>query len=844
MNNSEQKRVPTPELLPLEEAAARKLYQEYDRQRQLRLVATMARFLCLFVAFLAVVATVVLLANGVFRANPLLAFAGIGAMWLVAALLGTGFWAARQGRLHLARALVPGMIVTVTCFSAVFLNAFGQTQHNSLLPGFFALSIGIVVVGLLGNLRAIIGTTLFINTYTLLAFLFIIPRFTGQPLVQTRTNLPFLGIIIFAQWGIAALMSLGWLNYQQTFRDLGAAQIAVERARQLDDLKDQFISSVNHELRNPLMAMMNYVTVLSQRHEAMTAARRTQVLGALEQTGKAVIKLVGSILDVRQIDQRPETYAPTAVPLRDVLQIAAGLIDPAEARMGERDLLLSVPVDLEIWGNETYLQQIFTNLISNAVKYSEPGTPIQVRAISGTATSKGKQTLAATVEVTVRDYGLGIPPDQIPLLFNRFVRLSRDLTSQVSGNGLGLYLCKVLTEAMGGRIWVESSGIAGEGSTFHLSLPSATGMMAENAKDHATDEANTLSRHDATSPNVRIVRGRVALGGILAALVIVGGSLAFAQNRNIATSNASGMVQFVDDQNGHSNGLSMTVADLPTPPAGAHYQAWLIDAANEQILSLGSLVAQQHGDTLTYQSSDAAINLLGMGDRVEITQERGQAQAPLGKVVLLGVFPPQTFVHIRHLMVSFPGTPGNQGLLVGLLGQVTLLDSEAHQLSAASQNATLSHCLVLSMLSIVEGQQGAHASAFPTACQRLHIVDGDGYGLLPTAASPSGGYLDDSAAHATLAIQQPDVTTAIRAQGERLVATLETIQEQTQDLDAALISLLKAPSGAMTVTNIVALADQLDSGTAGAANPAAGGTHGAYTAGQLMARLPLTAPTT
>jgi signal transduction histidine kinase len=75
------------------------------------------------------------------------------------------------------------------------------------------------------------------------------------------------------------------------------------------------------------------------------------------------------------------------------------------------------------------------------------------------------------VEITVRDWGLGIPPEQIPLLFQRFVRLPRDLASTVIGNGLGLHLCKVCTEAMKGSIWVESSGVEGEGSTFYVRLP-------------------------------------------------------------------------------------------------------------------------------------------------------------------------------------------------------------------------------------------------------------------------------------------------------------------------------------------------------------------------------------
>lgn len=77
------------------------------------------------------------------------------------------------------------------------------------------------------------------------------------------------------------------------------------------------------------------------------------------------------------------------------------------------------------------------------------------------------------VVIAIRDYGHGIPADQQPLLFNRFVRLQRDLASHVPGNGLGLFLCKQLVEGMGGRIWLESSGIEGEGTTVYVQLPRA-----------------------------------------------------------------------------------------------------------------------------------------------------------------------------------------------------------------------------------------------------------------------------------------------------------------------------------------------------------------------------------
>jgi two-component system sensor histidine kinase BaeS len=78
------------------------------------------------------------------------------------------------------------------------------------------------------------------------------------------------------------------------------------------------------------------------------------------------------------------------------------------------------------------------------------------------------------VEIIVRDYGQGIPPDQLSLLFNRFVRLPRDLASNVAGTGLGLYLCRVFAQGMGGTITAESSGVPGEGTAFTLRLPADT----------------------------------------------------------------------------------------------------------------------------------------------------------------------------------------------------------------------------------------------------------------------------------------------------------------------------------------------------------------------------------
>ncbi|SRR5579883_218602 len=263
-----------------------------------------------------------------------------------------------------------------------------------------------------------------------------------------------------------------------TVRDLIHSQVAVARAQQLEALKDQFITSVNHELRTPMMTMQGYIELLSDLQEQVDPRKRAQMLDRARRANAALVHLLQSILDVRRIDQEAGDFVPQVVNVYTTAQTALTLIDPREGNIAERRLIMHIPEDLAIWGEAVRLQQMLTNLITNAIKYSAPGTTIRVAAqvVAEKAPrlrSWGKSDIQRRqmVEITVQDEGLGIPPEQIPLLFHRFVRLPRDMSSRVHGNGLGLYLCRVFAEALGGTVWVESTGVPGEGSTFHLRLP-------------------------------------------------------------------------------------------------------------------------------------------------------------------------------------------------------------------------------------------------------------------------------------------------------------------------------------------------------------------------------------
>lgn len=454
------------------------IYREYDRQRRLRVARNISGFLCILVGTLSVLETLTYLVNGMLHSAPLLALLYTSADLTVTGVLAVAYLAARARRVNLATGLTLGVIVAATCFFCISENLLERMVGANSLLGFFSLVIGIVAVGLLGTLWQIIGVTLFINIYTLLAAYIIIPDATGQWPSAPWHGFPFALILLFVQLGVAALTIVGWLNYQQTFRALGDARVAAERARRLDELKSQFISSVNHELRNPVMAMLGYLELLEDPETRRLPELEDDLLARASQAGLNLRALLNNILDTRRLDQGASDFTPEEVDARATLESATTLIDPHEGKMAPRDLRLEMPTGLLIWGERTRLQQIFINLLSNALKYSAPGTPVEVRAWVTEEASQpgwrwGRKEVAPRkmVEMVFRDYGLGVPPEQIPLLFQRFTRLERDLTSNVVGNGLGLHLCRVFAEAMGGRIWVESSGVAGEGSAFHLRLP-------------------------------------------------------------------------------------------------------------------------------------------------------------------------------------------------------------------------------------------------------------------------------------------------------------------------------------------------------------------------------------
>lgn len=311
---------------------------------------------------------------------------------------------------------------------------------------------------------------------------------------------------------------------------------------------------------------------------------------------------------------------------------------------------------------------------------------------------------------------------------------------------------------------------------------------------------------------------------------------------------AGGQVAFFDDANGtpgYTDALKITLENLSAPPSGSEYDAWLIDDVSEQVTPLGTLTQSGNTFTLNFTSgtngTQSHLNLIGAGNRLEVTLEQGAVSAPSGKIILSGVFPPKAFVHIRHLLFRFPTTPNNTGLLVGLLRQTQALNAQALLLQslAGSGNTQGIQCVTQSIIDISEGTHGAHYQQLTPWCIAHYTAqEGDGFGIL------NQGYAATSSAHAALAATQPDATDNIRLHAHHVEIATANIKGWVTTVDQDAVKLLANPTDTSVVAEIVALSDHAYHGVVGPdgqINPVPGeaGAITAYIHGQYMAALPL-----
>lgn len=236
---------------------------------------------------------------------------------------------------------------------------------------------------------------------------------------------------------------------------------ALEAAEQALRHKMDFFTTIVHEIRNPLNGILPLIEMLrSGQYES----DREQFLEYMENSARMIQALLNELLDLSRIeagrlDLHQSAFSPAQV-VKEAIGTQAGSL-LAKGLTLATEIAPSVPAWLE--GDPFRLKQVLVNLLGNAIKFTDRGSITVFVAV------QQEQPGHVNLHFSIRDTGIGIPPDVLDRLFRAFAQGDAAVARTFGGSGLGLTICRKLAELMGGRVWAESS--PGQGSTFHLLLP-------------------------------------------------------------------------------------------------------------------------------------------------------------------------------------------------------------------------------------------------------------------------------------------------------------------------------------------------------------------------------------
>jgi len=240
--------------------------------------------------------------------------------------------------------------------------------------------------------------------------------------------------------------------------------------KRVDEIKSEFVSVASHELRTPLTTIKNAVQLVLERKTGEINETQANFLTMAKKNINRLTNILNDLLDLSRIESGKLGMKFEELDLQGSIDFVLSSLRPqADGKLVH--LEMEVPKDLPfVYGDREKVEQILTNLIGNAIKFTPEGGKVVVSA-------KLKDGVKNTVGVSVRDNGIGIPEHQMEKVFEKFHQLKSPLHHSTSGTGLGLAIAKGLVEAHQGRIWVESE--VGKGSTFTFTLPLSRGEKRE-----------------------------------------------------------------------------------------------------------------------------------------------------------------------------------------------------------------------------------------------------------------------------------------------------------------------------------------------------------------------------
>jgi PAS domain S-box-containing protein len=250
----------------------------------------------------------------------------------------------------------------------------------------------------------------------------------------------------------------------------------ITQRKEVERLKDEFISTVSHELRTPLTSLRGFAELMLERE--FPPDKRQRFLSIIHGETVRLTNLINDFLDLQRMESGRQIYHLDHVDVLELLRESIVLFQEAD---GKHALQLKAAENLPlVAADKDRLRQVLSNLLSNAIKFSPDGGIVTV----------GARQEGGQVTVWVADQGVGIPPEALSRLFDKFFRVESSQTRHIGGTGLGLALVKEIIEAHQGLVWVESE--PNRGSTFWFTLPLAEqalppAIVAEAADSHVTD---------------------------------------------------------------------------------------------------------------------------------------------------------------------------------------------------------------------------------------------------------------------------------------------------------------------------------------------------------------------
>jgi two-component system phosphate regulon sensor histidine kinase PhoR len=232
----------------------------------------------------------------------------------------------------------------------------------------------------------------------------------------------------------------------------------ITHLRKLDEMKSAFVNMVAHEIRSPLSTVLSQIKILTDGLAGEIGTKQADILGKISRKVEGLVELTNELLDLSRIEAGLIVQDKQQVQIMHILDSLVGFM---QARAKEKNISLTLKkADLPpINADGKSMEEVFSNLITNAINYTPEG---------------GKITIAEKVggdflQIRISDTGYGIPPDELPRIFERFYRVKNEKTRNIVGTGLGLPIVKSIVEAHNGTIRAESK--EGVGSTFSVRLP-------------------------------------------------------------------------------------------------------------------------------------------------------------------------------------------------------------------------------------------------------------------------------------------------------------------------------------------------------------------------------------